>query len=123
MKVNDLELSTKFYENVFEFKQGKTVKKSGHTSRHMTDSTGECDITLMVYDDETSPEAQLAGGSGPAIHHWGMEAPEDRAVLAKRIEAMGGTVLSKPDAVALKFRGPDGNVTEIMGKDGYAEFK
>jgi lactoylglutathione lyase len=120
MKVNDLEMATKFYENVFEFKQLKTVKNpNGHISRHMTD--GDTDIALMVYDNENSPEAQLAGG-GLGIHHWGLEVP-NREALAAEIEAKGGTILSKPEAKALKFRGPDGNIAEIVGPGGFDEFK
>ncbi|HTV30089.1 MAG TPA: VOC family protein [Xanthobacteraceae bacterium] len=119
MKVADLEKSTRFYENVFGFKQLETVKNHGHVSRHMTD--GETDIALMVYDSEDAPEAQLAG-KGPGIHHWGLEVP-DRAVAAEQIKANGGEILSKPDAKALKFRGPDGNIGEIVGPGGFEEYK
>lgn len=119
MKVNDLEVATRFYENVFGFKQLKTVKNHGHLSRHMTD--GDTDIALMLYDSEDSPEAQLAG-TGPGIHHWGMEVP-DRAAAAEKIKAAGGIILSKPDAKALKFRDPSGNVAEIVGPAGFEEYK
>jgi catechol 2,3-dioxygenase-like lactoylglutathione lyase family enzyme len=119
MKVADLEVSTRFYENVFGFKQLKTVDNHGHLSRHMTD--GETDIALMVYESEDAPEAQL-NGTGPSIHHWGLEVP-NREATTKEIAAKGGIILSKPEAKALKFRDPDGNVAEIVGKDGFAEFK
>jgi hypothetical protein len=36
---------------------------------------------------------------------------------------MGGTILSKPEAKALKFRDPDGNVAEIVVKGGFEEYK
>ena len=119
MKVNDLETSTRFYENVFGFKQLETVSNHGHLSRHMTD--GETDIALMVYESENAPEAQLAA-AGPAIHHWGIEVP-DRVAAAEAIKAHGGTVLSKPEAKALKFRDPSGNIAEIVGPGGFEEFK
>jgi lactoylglutathione lyase len=119
MKVNDLEVATRFYENVFGFKQLKTDKHRGHVSRHMTD--GETDIALMIYDSEDAPEAQLAG-TGPGIHHWGLEVP-DRAATAEVIKAHGGVILSQPDAKALKFRAPDGNVAEIVGPGGFDEYK
>ncbi|HEY2527716.1 MAG TPA: VOC family protein [Xanthobacteraceae bacterium] len=119
MKVNDLELATRFYENVFGFKQLKTEKHHGHVSRHVTD--GETDIALMVYDSEDAPEAQLAG-SGPCIHHWGLEVP-DREATAEVIKAQGGVILSQPSSKALKFRAPDGNVAEIVGPGGFDEYK
>lgn len=115
MKVNDLEVATRFYQNVFGFAQRKEVNRDGHVSRHMTD--GETDITLMKYDSEDMPEARLSG-EGPGIHHWGLEVP-DRQAIAQQIEAMGGTILSKPNATALKFRGPDGNVAEIVEPGGF----
>jgi len=61
LKVRDLESSTKFYEDVFGFRQVTTHrgKDSGHVSRHMTD--GAIDLALMVYDSEDAPEAQLSG--------------------------------------------------------------
>ena len=119
MKVTDLEVSTRFYKNVFGFKERETVNNHGHLSRHMTD--GETDIALMLYESENAPEAQL-NGAGPSIHHWGLEVP-DRAATAKEVAAMGGTILSKPEAKALKFRDPDGNVAEIVVKGGFEEYK
>lgn len=114
MKVNDLEVATRFYENVFGFRQLKTEKHHGHRSRRMTD--GGTALALMIYDSEDAPEAQLAG-SGPSIHHWGLEVP-DRAATAENIAAHGGVILSQPSAKALKFRAPDGNVAEIVGPGG-----
>src|SRR5262249_12346010 len=74
LKVENLEQATKFYEDVFGFRQTKTGHARGHTSRHMTD--GNIDLALMVYDSENEEEAQLSG-PGPCIHHWGIEV-EDR---------------------------------------------
>ena len=85
----------------------------------MTD--GETDLALMIYDSENETEAQLAG-AGPCIHHWGIEVA-DRAAFAKLIEARGGTILSKPDANALKVRAPDGNIFEIVGTGGFEKYK
>jgi lactoylglutathione lyase len=120
IKVMDLEKATKFYENVFGFRQLATGHSRGHISRHMTD--GETDLALMLYDSENESEAQLAGGPGPCIHHWGIEVA-DRAALAETIKKLGGTLLSKPDAKALKFRAPDGNLFEIVNKGGFEEYK
>src|SRR5262245_5915830 len=64
LKVNDLEQATKFYEEVFGFRQVKTGYARGHVSRHMTD--GAIDLALMVYDSEAVDEARLSG-PGPCI--------------------------------------------------------
>ena len=115
IKVDDLEKATKFYEDVFGFRQTGTGHARGHVSRHMTD--GNIDLALMVYDSEEVEEAQLAG-PGPRIHHWGIEVEEREAYVAK-IEASGGTIISKPGEGALKFRAPDGTVAEITAPGRY----
>src|SRR6202041_804784 len=102
IKVDDLEAATKFYEEVFGFRQLKTGNRDGHISRHMTD--GRVDFAIMKYESEETPEAQLAG-PGPCIHHWGVEV-EDRAAFAETIKEHGGQILSKPEANALKSRAP-----------------
>jgi lactoylglutathione lyase len=117
MKVNDLEVATRFYGNVFDFRQLQTEKHHGHMSRHMTD--GDTDLALMIYDSEYAPEALLAG-PGPGIHHWGLKVP-DRAATAETIADHGGVIVSQPGAKALKFRAPDGNVAEIVGPGGFDE--
>jgi lactoylglutathione lyase len=48
LKVTELEAATKFYENVFGFRQVKTGRSRGHISRHLTD--GYVDLALMGYD-------------------------------------------------------------------------
>ena len=115
LKVNDLDQATKFYEEVFGFRQVKTGHARGHVSRHMTDGT--IDLALMVYDSEQVEEAQLSR-PGPCIHHWGIEV-EDREAAAAKIRALGGTILSEPGEGALKFRAPDGTVAEITAVGRY----
>ncbi|HEY1260144.1 MAG TPA: VOC family protein [Stellaceae bacterium] len=115
LKVNDLEAATKFYENVFGFRQVGTGRSRGHISRHLTD--GYVDLALMVYDSEADEEAKLVG-EGPAIHHFGI-AVEDRAATLAKIAANGGTILSKPDAGTVKFRSPDGTIAEIADPGRY----
>ena len=115
IKVNDLEKATKFYEDVFGFRQAGTSMARGHVSRHMTD--GAIDLALMVYDSEDVEEAQLSG-PGPCIHHWGIEV-EDRDAYVAKITAGGGTILSAPGEGALKFRAPDGTVAEIVSAGRY----
>ncbi len=114
LKVMDLEKATKFYENVFGFRQLGDGYSRGHISRHMTD--GNIDLALMLFDSEDEPEAKLAG-EGPRIHHFGIEVA-DQDAFAKEITKHGGQILSKPGSGALKFRSPDGTVAEItkMGR-------
>ena len=71
----------------------------------------------MVYDSEDDAEAKLVG-EGPAIHHFGIAVEDRQATLAK-IERVGGTILSKPDAGTVKFRSPDGTIAEIADPDRY----
>jgi lactoylglutathione lyase len=115
LKVTDLEKATRFYENVFGFRQVGTGRSRGHISRHLTD--GYVDLALMVYDSEDDAEAKLVG-EGPAIHHFGIAVEDRQATLAK-IAQFGGTILSKPDAGTVKFRSPDGTIAEIADPDRY----
>src|ERR1700730_19290373 len=115
LKVADLEAATKFYENVFGFRQVKTGRSRGHVSRHMTD--GYIDLALMVYDSEEDAEAKLVG-AGPAIHHFGIEV-EDTAAFIAKIDANGGTILDNEHGDAIKYRAPDGTLSAIVEIGGY----
>ena len=119
IKVENLEDATKFYEDVYGFKRVETERNGQHISRHMTD--GYIDLALMKYDSEDAPEAQLSG-KGPCIHHIGIEV-DDRKSYEAKIKAFGGTILSKPDAGALKYRSPDGTIAEIVAAGRYEEKK
>lgn len=115
LKVADLERATRFYEEVFGFRQTGTGHARGHVSRHMTD--GAFDLALMVYDSEDEPEAQLSG-PGPCIHHFGIEV-DDRDATAAKIVEHGGEIISDPKEGALKFRAPDGTIAEITRPGRY----
>ena len=115
LKVMDLERATRFYEDVFGFRQTGTGYARGHVSRHMTD--GALDLALMVYDNEDVHEAQLSG-AGPCIHHFGIEVP-DRDAAMSNIVAHGGEIISDPKEGALKFRAPNGTVAEIVRAGRY----
>ncbi len=121
LKVTDLEASTKFYEDVFGFRQVATSpgKKGGHISRHMTD--GAIDLALMVYESDASPDAMISG-PGPCIHHWGAEV-DDIQVAAAKIKELGGEIMSPLDAGVIKFRAPDGTIAELVQKDRYENLK
>ena len=115
LKVMDLERATRFYEDVFGFRQTGTGHARGHVSRHMTD--GAFDLALMVYDNEEVHEAQLSG-AGPCIHHFGIEVPNRDATMSN-IVAHGGQIISDPKEGALKFRAPNGVVAEIVRAGRY----
>jgi lactoylglutathione lyase len=119
LKVTDLEAATKFYENVFGFRQVKTGRSRGHISRHLTD--GYVDLALMVYDSEADEEAKLVG-EGPAIHHFGIEV-DDHQGFAEKVVANGGKILSQPGEVPIKYRAPDGTVAEIVPKGRYEKMR
>ena len=117
LKVQDLEAATRFYENVYGFRQVRTGRSRGHISRHMTD--GYIDLVLSVYDSEEDAEAKLVG-PGPAIHHFGIEV-EDTAAFIAKIEANGGTILPLEPGAAIKYRAPDGTISEIVEVGRYAD--
>ena len=119
LKVTDLEAATKFYEKVFGFRQVGTGRSRGHISRHLTD--GYVDLALMVYDSEEDEEAKLVG-EGPASHHFGIEV-DDRKSAIEKIEANGGTLLSKPASGTVKFRSPDGTIAEIVDVGRYEKMR
>jgi lactoylglutathione lyase len=119
LKVSDLDAATKFYENVFGFRQVKTGRSRGHISRHLTD--GYVDLAVMVYDSEDDEEAKLVG-EGPAIHHFGIEV-DDRKSFIEKVKANGGTLLSSPDSGTVKFRSPDGTIAEIVDVGRYQRMR
>src|SRR5260370_41205380 len=115
----ELGAANKLYENVFGFRQVKTGRSRGDISRHLTD--GYVDRALMVYDSEEDEEAKVVG-EGPAIHHFGIEV-DDRRSFIEKIEANGGTLLSKPDSGTVKFRSPDGTIAEIVDVGRYESMR
>ena len=119
LKVTDLEAATRFYENVYGFRHVHTGRSRGHISRHLTD--GYIDLALMIYDSEDDPEAKLVA-PGPAIHHFGIEV-EDHEGFAKTVVENGGTILSAPGEVPIKYRSPDGTVAEIVPQGRYEKMK
>ena len=119
LKVADLEAATRFYENVYGFRQVHTGRSRGHISRHLTD--GFVDLALMVYDSEDDPEAKLVG-PGPAIHHFGIEV-EDHQGFVEKVVANGGTILSKPGEFPIKYRSPDGTIAEIVPMGRYEKMR
>jgi lactoylglutathione lyase len=114
LKVDDLEKTTEFYEQVFGFKEVES-KVRDHTSRHLTDGT--IDLALIKYDSEESAES-LTSGQGPCIHHFGIEVDDLKEVEAE-LKRFGCEVVSNPGVIPIKFRAPGGTVAEIVPKARY----
>lgn len=111
LKVEDLEKTTKFYEEVFGFWEAETRKTRDHLSRHLTD--GEIDFTLIKYDAGTQSAESKAAGEGPCIHHFAIEV-EDMDKATAQIKSHGCEIISDPGVIPVKFRAPGGTVAELV---------
>ena len=111
LKVEDLETTTKFYEEVFGFWEAETRKTRDHLSRHLTD--GEIDFTLIKYDAGTQSAESKAAGEGPCIHHFAIEV-EDMDKATAQIKSHGCEIISDPGVIPVKFRAPGGTVAELV---------
>jgi lactoylglutathione lyase len=120
LKVDDLERSRQFYENIFGFRENKTEKVRDHTSCHLSD--GAIDLSIMQYDAGTQSAESRAAGEGPCIHHFAVEV-NDMAAAERRIRAFGCEIISDPGVVPVKFRAPGGTVCEIVPKQRYKKVK
>jgi len=116
LKVEDLEKTTAFYQDVFGFREVETRKTRDHLSRHLTD--GALDFTLIKYDDDTQSAESKASGDGPCIHHFAIEV-EDLAGYTEQIRKHGCEIISDPGVIPVKFRAPGGTVAEIVPAGRY----
>jgi catechol 2,3-dioxygenase-like lactoylglutathione lyase family enzyme len=114
MKVDNVDETRAFYENVFGYKHVNTVLRKGkhgdHVSHHLTD--GYMDLTLIHYEAPDADEADFSGPA-PCIHHIGMEV-ENLDEFITSIEAHGGEILTAPGHLPVKFRSPKGPVGEVV---------
>jgi len=99
LQVSDLRKAKAFYKNVFEF--GEAPAAAG--SVELTD--GETALVLVE------------GGDLPAIESWSLAVP-DVAASTEKVKAQGGVLLASRESGSQKFRGPDGNVAELVGAAG-----
>ena len=116
LKVENLEKSTQFYEQVFGFREVETRRTRDHISRHMTD--GAIDFTLMKYDEGTRSAESLAAGEKPCIHHFAVEV-EDLEQATAGLKSYGCEIVSDPGVIPVKFRAPDGIVAELVPAQRY----
>jgi len=120
LKVEDLERTTRFYREVFGFKEMNTRKVRDHTSRHLSD--GVIDVALIKYDAGTQSAESKAAGEGPCIHHFAVEV-DSIARARKQIEKYGCEIISDPGVIPVKFRAPGGTVCELVPKGRYKKPK
>jgi len=118
LKVNEIEKTGQFYQDVFGFQDAETKKTRDHTSRHMTD--GAIDFTLLKYDEGTQSAESKASGDGPCIHHFAVEV-EDIEQATRDIQARGCTIVSDPGVIPVKFRAPGGTIAELVPLGRYKQ--
>ena len=116
LKVEDLEATTKFYQEVFGFKEVETKKVRDHTSRHLTD--GHIDFALLKYDAASDSKEKNAAGKGPCIHHFAVEV-DDIEAATKQILEHGCVIVSDPGVIPVKFRAPGGTIAELVPTGRY----
>jgi lactoylglutathione lyase len=120
LKVEDLEKTTQFYQDVFGFREVETRKTRDHLSRHLTD--GALDFTLIKYDEGTESAESKASGEGPCIHHFAIEV-DDVDAYAAQIRKYGCEIISDPGVIPVKFRAPGGTTAEIVPTGRYKKAK
>jgi len=111
LKVEDLEKTAAFYQDVFGFQKMETVRTHDHISRHLSDCT--LDFTLIKYDEDTQSKESQASGVGPYIHHFAIEV-ENLQHAEEQIMAYGCEIISDPGVIPIKFRAPGGTVAELV---------
>jgi catechol 2,3-dioxygenase-like lactoylglutathione lyase family enzyme len=118
LKVDDLDRARRFYEELFGFRHRGTIRRAGnrHAACHLSDGT--IDLTLLGYDGEDAPEAQLSG-AGTCIHHFGIEVSDPDAFMTQ-IAAAGAEIVSNKKNRARKFR-LGGVLAEIIPEERFTE--
>ncbi len=116
LKVEDLEATTKFYQDVFGFREVETRKTRDHLSSHLTD--GMIDFTLIKYDEGTDSAESKAAGDGPCIHHFAIEV-DDVAKYSEQLKKYGCEIVSDPGVIPVKFRAPGGTIAELVPTGRY----
>jgi extradiol dioxygenase family protein len=106
VKVRDVKRTAKFFEQAFGFRTFASYSQRDHLSVHLTD--GEFDLAIIHFDNDTTGAARAAG-SGPCIHHIGIDVARDEMVrYTDMIRDHDCEFISDPGAVTVKFRVPGG---------------
>ena len=115
LKVEDLDRTAEFYENVFGL---STVGKSRAEDRSRNRlSDGQIDLTFLKYDDDKSDMA-LAAGDGPCIHHFAIEVDDLNKYVAE-VRNAGCEIFGDSKTPPVKFRVPGGPLAEIVPANRY----
>ena len=116
VKVDDVDSVEGLYRDVFGLTSGGSWTTPG--SRRVTFSDGTVNLTFLQYDSEEEPGAK-AVGTGPAIHHFGIEVSDVGSYASVLLER-GCELLSAPDEIPLKFRMPGGPIAELVPEGTFA---
>ncbi len=121
LKVEDADKAANFYQEVFGFVPTDTRRDGDHVSVHLTD--GEFDLALVSFDSEEDSVMAKIAGTGPCIHHFGIDVDDMDSMISK-IKELGGELLidpSNPGGSTVKFKVPGGGgITEIAPVDWHA---
>lgn len=121
LKVEDADKASAFYQDVFGFVLTDTRRDGDHVSAHLTD--GEFDLAMVSFDSEEDSVMAKIAGTGPCIHHFGIDVDDVDAIVSK-IKEHGGEILTdptNPGGKTIKFRVPGGGgITEIAPMDWHA---
>jgi lactoylglutathione lyase len=101
LRLNDPARAAKFYENVFGFAQASNSHEGGRPACKLTD--GETTLSLV----ESQPDEP------PTIQYWCLEVP-DPGATAEQVQKYAGTILPGAQTGTVRFRGPDGNLVELV---------
>ena len=102
LQVNDIVKAAEFYKNVFDFEEVSSAGEGGQRTVALTDG----DTTLTLVQDVRMHE--------PAIQFWGV-AVTDPSATSEKVRQYGGEILPKAeDGRGVMFRGPDGNLAELV---------
>ena len=116
LKVDDVDRTGDFYQDLFGFQDAETRRTRDHLSRHMTD--GKIDFALMKYDADTQSKESRAAGEGPCIHHFAIEV-DDIERATREIRTRNCEIVSDPGVIPVKFRAPGGTVAELVPTGRY----
>jgi lactoylglutathione lyase len=116
VKVDDLDKIAEFYDKVFGLQQVGTSR--GPDRSRVAFSDGDLNLTFLHYDNEDVDMAKEVG-SGPAIHHFGIEVDDVEKYVPLLLEN-GAKILSKPGEIPVKFRMPGGPLAELVPDGSFA---
>lgn len=117
-KVTDPDQAAAVFKEVFGFAETDRRSDGDHVSLHLSD--GSFDLALVTFDSEEDGRMGLAAGSGPCIHHFGIDV-SDTKEYTERLKKAGANILTDPtreNPTTIKFTVPGGGgIGEIAPVD------